>query len=80
MAWIKTIPNEDAEGPLKKIYEASLKQFGFVPNIRRALSLAPDTMRAYQQLSGAVYSGGPLDPVEREIVATVVSQANGCHY
>ena len=77
---IRSVASDDAEGPLKRIYDSSLEQFGFVPNIRRALSIAPDTLRAYMQLSGAVYSTGPLSPLERELVATAVSATNGCHY
>ncbi len=58
----------------------SEKLYGFVPNIRRALSLNGDAMRAYTQLSGAVYHGGALTPAEREMIATVVSATNDCHY
>ncbi|MFQ5778839.1 MAG: carboxymuconolactone decarboxylase family protein [Terriglobia bacterium] len=37
-------------------------------------------MRAYTQLSGAVYHGGALKAEEREMIATVVSALNHCHY
>jgi len=80
MAWIKTVKDEEATGELKAIYEASKKLYGFIPRIRRALSLNPTALRAYAQLSGAVYHGGVLKPEEREMVATVVSAANRCHY
>ena len=80
MSWIRTIAPEDAEGPLRRIYEAGEREFGFVPNIRRALSLSPDALRAYSQFSGVVYGSGPLTEVERELVATVVSRVNDCHY
>ena len=80
MAWIKTVSENEAKGEVKAIYDASLKLYGFVPNIRKALSLNPTALRAYTQLSGAVYHGGILAPEEREMVATVVSAANRCHY
>lgn len=80
MAWIRTVGEDEAQGELKAIYDASLKLYGFVPNIRRALSLNPTALRAYTQLSGAVYHGGVLNPEEREMIATVVSAANRCHY
>jgi len=84
MAWIKTVSESEAKGEVKAIYDASLKLYGFVPNIRKALSLNPTALRAYTQLSGAVYHGGPeasgLAPEEREMIATVVSAANRCHY
>jgi len=80
MAWIETVEEQNAAGELKPIYDASLKLYGFVPNIRKALSLNPTALRAYTQLSGAVYHGGVLPAEEREMIATVVSAANRCHY
>jgi alkylhydroperoxidase family enzyme len=80
MAWIRTVKEGEATGEVKAIYDASLKLYGFVPNIRKALSLNPTALRAYTQLSGAVYHGGILAPEEREMIATVVSAANRCHY
>lgn len=51
-----------------------------MPNIRKAFSLNPTALRGYTQFSGAVYHGGTLPPEEREMIATVVSAANRCHY
>lgn len=80
MGWIKTVSEDEATGEVKAIYGSSRKLYGFIPNIRRALSLNPPAMRAYTQLSGAVYHGGALKPEEREMIATVVSALNHCHY
>lgn len=80
MTWIESIAPEDARGPLLPIYEACRRKFGFVPNIRRSMSLDPSALRAYVQLSNAVYAGGPLPAVEREMIATVVSALNRCRY
>jgi len=79
-AWIRTVDPEDAEGPLARVYHATKRRYGFVPNVRRALSLNPGALRAYLQLSGEVYAGGPLPAVEREMIAVVVSAINECHY
>lgn len=78
--WIESVPPEEACGPLLPIYESCLRKFGFVPNIRRSMSLDPAALRGYVQLSNAVYAGGPLAAVEREMVATVVSALNHCRY
>ena len=80
MTWIDTVRPDDAHGELKELYETFERQYGFIPNIRRALSLNATALGAYVQLSDAVYRGGPLTPVEREMVATVVSACNDCHY
>ena len=80
MTWIETVSPDNAPGAVKQMYETYQRQFGFVPNIRRSMSLNPTALRAYAQLSGAVYGGGPLPPEEREMVATVVSACSKCHY
>ena len=80
MTWIEMVRPEDARGPLEPLYEACLRKFGFVPNIRRSMSLNPAALRGYVKLSNAVYGGGPLSRVEREMIATVVSAARDCYY
>lgn len=80
MAWIATIEPHEARGPVKGTYDACLRQFGFIPNIRRSLTLSPDALRGYVQLSGAVYGGGALPRKEREMIATLVSALRQCHY
>lgn len=80
MTWIRTVAPDTADGLLGRLYDAFRHQYGFIPNIRRALSLNPEALRAYVQLSGAVYGGGVLAPEEREMIATVVSAINRCKY
>lgn len=46
MAWIRTIDEGEATDELKAVYDTSRKLYGFVPNIRRALSLNPMALRA----------------------------------
>lgn len=81
MAWIETVPPEEASGDLKRQYDAATKRAGRVYNIVRLQSLNPDTMRAGLQLYlAAMYGPSPLPRAMREMLATVVSAANHCHY
>ncbi len=80
MVWIKTVEEDEARGELKAIYDTSVKAYGWIPNIRRALSLNPKALRSYTQLSAAIYQSGPLSETDREMIATVVSVVNHCHY
>ena len=80
MTWIDTVPLEKADEKIAEVYDACMRRYGFVPNIRRAQSLNPEALQAYVQLSEAVYSGGPLSAREREMIATRVSVLNKCHY
>lgn len=81
MAWIKQIANEDAEGQLAKIYEAAIKRGGKVFNIVRLQSLNPSVLQAGMGLYlSAMFKDSPLSRAQREMLATVVSRANDCHY
>jgi len=81
MAWIKTISDAQADGLLKKLYDAAFARTGRVFHIRRAMSLNPSTLRASMAFYQAVMLGkSPLSRAQRELLATVVSQVNGCDY
>jgi len=82
MAWIKTIAPNDATGMLGRVYESARKRAGKVFNILRLQSLRPEVLssstRLYAELMHATRGG--LTRVQREMIATVVSRANNCHY
>jgi uncharacterized peroxidase-related enzyme len=81
MAWIQTISVDQADGLLKKLYESAIERTGRVFNIRRAMSLNPPTMRASMAFYQAVMiADSSLSRAQRELLATVVSVNNGCHY
>ncbi len=82
MAWIKTIAPEDATGLLERMYESAIRRAGKVFNILRLQSLRPEVLssstRLYAELMHARRGG--LTRAQREMIATVVSRANDCHY
>jgi len=81
MTWIRTVPPEEADGPLARVYEAVGSSRGGVAEIHRALSLHPRALRAHLDLYRAVmFSRSSLDRTMRERLGVVVSQANGCAY
>lgn len=81
MAWIETISEEDAEGSLKRQYDAGIKRAGRVFNIVKIMSQNPETLRSSMGLYMATMMGeSPLSRPIREMLATVVSRANDCHY
>ena len=81
MAWIKTIPEGEAEGELKREYDAAIKRSGGVANILRVMSLNPKTLRASMRLYlGTMHFPSPLSRSIREMIAVVVSKVNACHY
>ena len=82
MTWIKTIAPEQATGLLKQLYDAAVRRAGRVYNVIRLQSLRPKVLRASTQLYMELMHSpeGGLTRAQREMIATVVSRANGCHY
>jgi uncharacterized peroxidase-related enzyme len=81
MAWIETVPPERAEGALKRLYEEAVERAGRVYNVIRLQSLRPGVLRASVQLYSQIMKGeSGLSRAEREMIAVVVSRANGCFY
>lgn len=82
MAWIRTIPPGEADGLLARLYDAAIRRAGKVFNVIRIQSLRPGTLRASTGLYAEVMHGSAsgLSRAQREMIATAVSRANGCHY
>lgn len=81
MAWIRTVEEADAEGSLKQIYDAAIARAGKVFQILKVQSLNPEALEAGIAMYRAIMFGdSPLSRVQREMLATVVSRANRCHY
>lgn len=81
MAWIRTVPHEEASGLLRKIYDDAVQRAGKIFNILRVMSLSPRSLRASMELyMASMFSPSALSRAQREMLATVVSHANRCHY
>ncbi len=81
-AWINVIPEAEAEGELKALYEQEFdSEKQGTDNILAVHSLNPPTLRAHADLYHTVmHAKSPLSRSEREMVAVVVSVINKCHY
>jgi len=81
MAWIKTISEQEAAGTLKQMYESLRERRGIVPNIMQSLSLKPEMLSAVARLfMTGTFGASNLSRVQEEMIATVVSALNRCHY
>ena len=64
MAWIRVIPREEAEGPLREEYEAAEARAGRVWNIVSVMSQNPRVMKASMGIYLAImYGPSPLSRV-----------------
>jgi len=81
MPWIKQIPVEEATGWLKLQFDAALKRAGHIGNIIHVMSVNPRLMRdSLAFFMTTVRGESPLSHIQREMLATVVSVENNCHY
>ena len=81
MAHLRLISEDDADGLLKEEYDAAVERAGKVFNILRAMSLNPRVLRASIALYREIMFGeSGLSRRERELLATVASAEQSCHY
>jgi len=81
MAWIKQVPESQADGTLRRIYDAAIQRADRVFNILRVQSQNPPVLEASMGLYLSIMKGESLlTRAQREMLAVVVSRANRCHY
>ena len=81
MPHLGLIEPDDADGPLKDQYDAAIGRAGKVFNIVKAMSLGPEVLKASMEMYRAIMFGpSGLTRAERELLATVTSRINDCHY
>ena len=81
MAWIKLVSDDEATGPLRKYFDAAIQRAGRVFGIVRTMSPNPPTLEKSMAFYIQVMKGpSGLSRREREMLATVTSNANDCYY
>ena len=81
MPYIRQITLDNATGALKRELEKAVARAGRVFNIVQIMSLNARVMKASMDFYGAsMFGKSPLSRAQREMLATVVSRANHCHY
>ncbi|OFW75787.1 MAG: hypothetical protein A2Y55_10285 [Actinobacteria bacterium RBG_16_68_12] len=81
MAYIRLIDEAEADGLLAEEYDAAIERAGKVFNIVKAMSLRPRVLRASIELYQEIMFGeSGLSRQERELLATVASAEQSCHY
>ena len=81
VAHLRLTDVDEATGLLKEEYDAAVGRAGKVFNIVKAMSLRPNVLRRSMELyKGIMFGASGLSRQERELLATVVSRDNDCHY
>ncbi|MGH7903214.1 MAG: carboxymuconolactone decarboxylase family protein [Candidatus Dormibacteraceae bacterium] len=82
MAKVRLVPEEEARGLVKEVYDDILSSRGLarVPNFWRALANHPEYLAATWTKLKVVMADGALDRKTKEMVAVAVSATNSCDY
>ncbi len=81
MPHIRLTEPDEATGLLASEYDAAVGRAGKIFNIVKAMSLRPETLQASMEMYKTIMFGpSSLSRAERELLATVTSSANDCHY
>ena len=81
MPFIKTISVDQADEPLKIVYENLIKTRGKIAEIHKIQSLNPEALVAHVELYMTIMFGNsPLRRYQREMIGVVTSAANRCEY
>ncbi|MBI5878293.1 MAG: carboxymuconolactone decarboxylase family protein [Chloroflexi bacterium] len=83
MASIKMIPEAEATGNVKAIYDEIKSKLGidFVPNLYKVMAAKPGYLEAnWNKVKAVMVEPGILDHLTKEIIAVAVSAVMGCEY
>ena len=73
MTFIRTIPEPDATGPVRAMYQTAEETHGHIPNLTKAFSLRPEIMAGWMTLLGSIKGG--MDPRRYELVTMAAAKA-----
>ncbi len=81
MSWIKMISYEESDGELREQFEPLQYAPGKIAHILQIHSLIPSTISSHSEFyRDIMFKRSDLSRKERELIATVVSIFNECHY
>ena len=78
LMFIQTIPEAEAEGKLRTIYEGDIQSMGYVPNHAKVFSLRPDVLEAWRAFQGSIRKNLRLR--RYELVTLAAAMELKCRY
>ncbi len=80
-SWFPVPSEADLPEDLQKLFAKAKERIGFVPNVFRTYSFRPERFRAWFAHFRSLHEPTDnLSTADREMIAVVVSQTNGCLY
>lgn len=78
MPYLHTIPESEATGKLRELYDADVHSLGHIANYTKAMSLRPDAIAAWRNLIGLIR--GSMDLRRYELVTIATAAKLRCKY
>jgi uncharacterized peroxidase-related enzyme len=78
MAYIRTIPEGEAEGVLREVYDQQIKNTGSISNYHELLSLRPEVIGAYAEMVKTFR--GKMRLRRYELIMMAAARIIGCRY
>ncbi len=73
MTWIGTVPEDEATGLLKGLYEQEIDLLGFVLQATKSLSVRPELAEAYEKFRQTVWGTPGLTRRERRLINLLIA-------
>jgi len=80
MAAIKLVDPSEASGQVAFIFQKVEQQYGFTPNILRAIANCPDLLATFVPFWAAIYESPVIGSRLRAIAALATARAHDCNY
>jgi alkylhydroperoxidase family enzyme len=80
MSRLTKLSKEEVSGSTRDLYERVGKQRGNIPNMFRIYAHRPEILETMVAHLNAITNTGTVPVRTKELVATIVSRINGCHY
>jgi uncharacterized peroxidase-related enzyme len=80
MAMIKLLENDEMENDVLHLSKLVAEQYGFVPNILRAIANCPDIFRTFVPFWAEIYRSSHIGRRRRAIAALATAFAQECQY
>jgi uncharacterized peroxidase-related enzyme len=81
ISWFPVPDEAELPADLQGLFRAARERIGFVPNVFRTYAFRPERLSAWFAHFRLLHEPTPgLSGAEREMIAVVVSMANGCLY
>jgi uncharacterized peroxidase-related enzyme len=80
MSAVKLVNRNEVDPVAAPVYAAVEQQYGFTPNILKAIANCPDLLVTFAPFWGAIYSSPVIGPRLRAITALATARAHDCNY